>query len=169
MTGRKDRRVEFHARSAEHKKQFEAKLEEIGQNKSEFLRAFMDQVISGRDDGEHGAIATRDARIERLERENEELSAALFTKDKALSMTRDELTGIRAEKFEGLTDIVHISMEVEMALKSSGRLTRPELLSLFEDSMHIENLVPMIQQVMHNLGRRGKVFESDGGVIHWIG
>ena len=168
MTGRQDRRIEFHARSAEHKKEFEAKLKETGQTKSEFLRAFMDQVISGRDDGEHAGIATRDARITRLERENEELSAALFTKGKALSMTRDELTRIRAEKFRGLTDIVHIAMEVEMALKSSGRLTRPELLSLFEDSMHIENLVPMIQQVMHNLERRNKVFESDGGVIHWI-
>ncbi len=168
MTGRQDRRIEFHARSAEHKKEFEAKLKETGQTKSEFLRAFMDDVISGRDDGEHAAIATRDAQIARLERENEDLSAALFTKGKALSMTRDELTGIRAEKFGGLTDIVHIAMEVEMALKSSGSLTRPELLSLFEDSMHIENLVPMIQQVMHNLERRGKVFESDGGVIHWI-
>lgn len=168
MTGRKDIRVEFHARNAEHKKQFEAKLKEIGQTKSEFLRACMDQVISGRDDGEHVAIATRDAKIASLERENEELNAALFTKGKALSMTRDELTEIRAEKFRGLTDIVHIAMEVEMALKSSGSLTRPELLSLFEDSMHIENLVPMIQQVMHNLERNGRVFESDGGVIQWI-
>ncbi|MDP6661355.1 MAG: hypothetical protein QF545_00220, partial [Candidatus Thalassarchaeaceae archaeon] len=86
MTGRQDRRIEFHARSAEHKKQFEAKLEEIGQNKSEFLRACMDEVVSGRDDGEHVGIATRDAQIARLERENEELSAALFTKGKALSM-----------------------------------------------------------------------------------
>ena len=34
MTGRKDKRVEFHARSAEHKKQFEAKLKETGQTKS---------------------------------------------------------------------------------------------------------------------------------------
>ena len=167
MTGRQDRRIEFHARSAEHKKEFEAKLKETGQTKSEFLRAFMDDVVSGRDDGEHVGIA-RDAKIARLERENEELSAALFTKGKALSMTRDELTRIRAEKFRGLTDIVHIAMEVEMALKSSGSLTRPELLSLFEDSMHTENLVPMIQQVMHNLERRDKVFESDGGVIHWI-
>ena len=168
MAERKDKRVEFHARSAEHKKQFEAILEETGQIKSEFFRACMDQLVSGRDDDDHAGIVVRDAKIARLEGEIENLSAALFTKDKALKMTRDELTGIRAEKFRGLTDIVHISMEVERVLESSVGLTRPDLLSLFEDSMHIENLVPMIQQVMHNLERRGKVLELDGGVIHWI-
>ncbi|MDP7649885.1 MAG: hypothetical protein QF834_06830, partial [Candidatus Thalassarchaeaceae archaeon] len=56
MTGRQDRRIEFHARSAEHKKEFEAKLKETGQTKSEFLRAFMDEVVSGRDDGEERQI-----------------------------------------------------------------------------------------------------------------
>jgi hypothetical protein len=103
MAERKDKRVEFHARSAEHKKQFEAILEETGQTKSEFFRACMDRVVSGRDDDDHAGIVIRDAKIARLEGEIEVLSAALFTKDKALKMTRDELTGIRAEKFRGLT------------------------------------------------------------------
>ena len=41
MAERKNKRVEFHARSAEQKKQFEANLEETGQTKSEFFRAWL--------------------------------------------------------------------------------------------------------------------------------